>query len=176
MAVRFGNVLGSNGSLVQILKRQILKGGPVTITHKDITRFFMTIPEAVGLVLVAAQQAEGALCILDMGEPLSVDNLAREMISLYGLIPGTDIEIVYTGLRPGEKMYEELFTKNESNKPSTHPRIFIAKADKVTIDVEKMLSVAENIIESKDDSKIESFLKEFVEGYTPDETLKKLRK
>ena len=109
MAVRFGNVLGSNGSLIPILRRQIEAGGPVTITHREITRFFMTIPEAVGLVLIAAAQNEAAVCVLDMGNPVSVDALAREMISLSGLIPGKDIEIVYTGLRPGEKMTEELF-------------------------------------------------------------------
>ncbi len=164
MAVRFGNVLGSNGSLIQILQRQISAGGPVTITHPKITRYFMTIPEAVGLVLIASVQQEGSLCVLDMGKQLNIESLAREMISLSGLIPDQDIKVVYTGLRPGEKMYEELITPTESLKPSDHPRLRFASGEQ-RIDVQQMLSAAEEVVKTGDNTAARDFLCTWVPDY-----------
>ncbi len=164
MTVRFGNVLGSNGSLVQILERQISRGGPVTITHPKMKRFFMTIPEAVGLVLVAAVQNEGSLCVLEMGEQLVIERLAREMISLSGLVPDRDIRIVYTGLRPGEKMYEELFDEDERMKPSTHPKIRLA-GQLATVDVPAMLGELEAAVAADSPEPITAFLRRWVPGY-----------
>lgn len=167
MAVRFGNVLGSNGSLVPILQRQIAKGGPVTVTHPRITRYFMTISEAVGLVLVAAVQNEGTMCVLDMGEPLSVDQLARQMISLAGLIPEKDIKIVYTGLRAGEKMYEELFTRSERLTESSHPKIRIAHCAEEGVNVKDMLADLEKTVAVQDAKAVREFLLRYVPGYRP---------
>ena len=125
-AVRFGNVLGSNGSVLPLFKKQILAGGPVTVTHKDIQRYFMTIPEAVSLVLQATVYANnGEVFVLDMGKPIRIDDLARKMIQLYGKRPDTDIPIVYTGLRPGEKLYEELLLQEEGLDTTPNSLIFI---------------------------------------------------
>ena len=112
-AVRFGNVLGSSGSVVPIFKSQIAAGGPVTVTHPDCRRFLMTIPEAVGLVVLAGLSRYGDLCILEMGEPMRILDLARLMITMAGLVPGQDVDIVFTGLRPGEKLDERLMTDEE---------------------------------------------------------------
>lgn len=167
MAVRFGNVLGSNGSLVKILERQIAAGGPVTITHPKITRYFMTIPEAVGLVLTASTLDEGTVSVLDMGEPLSVDRIARQMISLAGLIPDKDVKIVYTGLRPGEKMYEELFTNTEGLTLSSHPKIRIAHCSGDNIDIPAMIAELNRVALANDDAAVQEFLKRHVPGYAP---------
>jgi len=126
-AVRFGNVLGSNGSVIPIFKKQIARGGPVTVTDKDITRFFMTIPEAAQLVLEAGAFAKGGeIYILDMGEPVKIYQLAKDMIKLSGLEPEKDIEIRFTGLRPGEKLYEEVLMSEEGLRKTAHNKIFIA--------------------------------------------------
>lgn len=130
-AVRFGNVLGSNGSVIPTFKRQIAEGGPITVTHKDITRYFMTIPEAVSLVLTAGTIAKGGeVFILDMGRPIRIYDLACDLVRLSGLEPGKDIEIKVTGLRPGEKLYEELVQENEAVDTTSHEKIFVAKGAK----------------------------------------------
>ncbi|MEN8207563.1 MAG: nucleoside-diphosphate sugar epimerase/dehydratase, partial [Pseudomonadota bacterium] len=127
ITVRFGNVLGSNGSVLPVFKSQIEAGGPVTVTHPEMTRYFMTIPEACQLILQAEAMGTGSeIYVLDMGEPVSITYLAEQMIRLSGNEPGRDIEIVYTGLRPGEKLYEELFHEKEPLKGTGHEKIFLA--------------------------------------------------
>ncbi|SDG70846.1 nucleoside-diphosphate sugar epimerase/dehydratase [Marvinbryantia formatexigens] len=144
VAVRFGNVLGSNGSVIPLFKKQIEAGGPVTVTHPDIIRYFMTIPEAVSLVLQAGTYAWGGeIFVLDMGEPVKIDTLARNLIKLSGYKPDEDIKIVYTGLRPGEKLFEEKLMAEEGLKKTDNDLIHIGKP--VPFDVEKFLRQLEEL-------------------------------
>lgn len=150
ITTRFGNVLGSNGSVIPRFKAQILHGGPVTVTHPEITRYFMTIPEASRLVLEAAIMGKGGeIFLFDMGESVKIRSLAERMIKLSGFEPGKDIEIKYTGLRPGEKLREELLTRKENTLPTYHEKIFIAKQEEVdSQELEKCISELAEILSS----------------------------
>lgn len=169
VSVRFGNVLGSNGSVIPLFKRQIEKGGPVTVTHKDITRFFMTIPEAAQLVIQASCYAQGGeIFVLDMGEPVKIYNLAENIIRLSGYEPGVDMEIKVTGLRPGEKLYEELLMSEEGLGKTTHSKIFIGKQLDIDMDsLNTKLALLKNALETNDADNIVSALKEAVPTYQP---------
>jgi FlaA1/EpsC-like NDP-sugar epimerase len=130
MIVRFGNVVGSIGSVVPLFKKQIKRGGPVTVTHPEVTRFFMTIPEACQLILQAGAMGEGGeIFLLDMGTPIKIDDMARDLIRLSGLEPVVDIQIEYIGLRPGEKLFEELITEGENIVPTRHEKIMVLKGN-----------------------------------------------
>lgn len=168
VAVRFGNVLGSKGSVIPLFKKQIAEGGPVTVTHADMVRYFMTIPEAVQLVIQAGSMAKGGeIFILDMGEPVKIMDLANSLIELSGFQPGQDIEIKVTGIRPGEKLYEELLTSEEGVTATTHKRIFVAKRGAVNSDLieERIISriVSGTLPQNEVDTllMIQEFLPEF---------------
>ncbi|OPY68131.1 MAG: UDP-N-acetyl-alpha-D-glucosamine C6 dehydratase [Syntrophorhabdus sp. PtaU1.Bin050] len=170
MAVRFGNVVGSRGSVIPIFKNQILKGGPVTVTHKDMTRYFMSIPEAVALVLQAGALGQGGeVFMLDMGEPVRILEVAREMIRLSGLEPDKDIPIVFAGVRQGEKLHEELLTPLETTERTTHPKIFRAKNEIVKNDIITQIQAFQGLLANPEKERIVALLKEMIPAYTPSE-------
>ena len=172
VAVRFGNVLGSNGSVIPRFKKQIAEGGPVTVTHPDITRYFMTIPEAVQLVIQAGAMGKGGeIFLLEMGSPVKITSLAENLIRLSGMKPDQDIKIVYTGLRPGEKLFEELLTEGEGVKETYHEKIKVldsGKMDALFIDsyIEKLVTVCRK----GSAIQIKTMLKELVPEYSPART------
>ena len=169
VAVRFGNVLGSNGSVIPLFKKQIAEGGPVTVTDKRIIRYFMTIPEAVSLVLQASYFAHGGeIFVLDMGEPVKIDDLARNLIRLSGFVPDDDIKIVYTGLRPGEKLYEELLMDEEGMQETENELIFIGKPIEMDDeDFKHKLELLDKESRAESD-KIKEIVAEIVPTYHPD--------
>ncbi len=180
ITTRFGNVLGSNGSVINRFKEQIEKGGPVTVTHPNITRFFMTIPEACQLVLEAGSMGKGGeIFVFDMGKPIPIVDLAKKMIRLYGLIPGIDIEIKYSGLRPGEKLYEELLTDSENTLPTYHEKIMIAKVRHAGTDsIQQEFEVLAKLAKQKQGSmelvaKMKELVPEFVSNNSVFESLDK---
>ena len=170
VAVRFGNVLGSNGSVIPLFKKQIAAGGPVTVTHPDIIRYFMTIPEAVSLVIQAGAYAKGGeIFILDMGDPVKIDDLAKNLIRLSGYTLGVDMEIKYTGLRPGEKLYEELLMAEEGLQDTENKLIHIGNPIEFEKkDFEKKLEILKETAYDEDAAAIKALVKEFVPTYKPD--------
>ena len=171
VAVRFGNVLGSNGSVIPIFKKQIEKGGPVTVTHPDIIRYFMTIPEAVSLVMLAGTYARGGeIFVLDMGSPVKIDTLARNLIRLSGLKPDVDIQIEYTGLRPGEKLYEEKLMAEEGLQKTDNDLIHIGNP--IAFDEDAFLAKLEKLMEAayaNREGDIRGLVKEIVPTYHPED-------
>ncbi len=173
MAVRFGNVVGSVGSVVPLFKKQIEEGGPVTVTHPEVTRYFMTIREAAQLILQAGAMGQGGeIFILDMGTPVRIVDMARDLIRLSGFEPDVDIRIEFIGLRPGEKLYEELITADENAQPTQHPKILMLKGsgcdlDLLTGKVQELSALAV----AQDADLIRSKLREIVPDYAPGETV-----
>jgi FlaA1/EpsC-like NDP-sugar epimerase len=170
ITVRFGNVLGSNGSVVPRFQEQILRGGPVTVTHPQIERFFMLIPEAVNLVLEAARRGEGGeVFVLDMGDPIKIVDLAHNMIRLAGFVPNEDIMITFSGLRPGEKLFEELFDKEERVESTSHPKLRKAVFGSVWAghEVEEAISAVLKAVRSRDDAKLKDALQQVIPSYRP---------
>jgi FlaA1/EpsC-like NDP-sugar epimerase len=170
IAVRFGNVLGSSGSVIPIFKSQIAAGGPVKVTHPEITRYFMTIPEAVGLVLQSGTQGcGGEIFVLDMGKPVKILDLAKQLIELSGFRPFIDIDIQFTGLRPGEKMYEELSYQAESHTKTEHPKIMRFTALPIPVDQvrKRIQSLKAELHQSAETQRLKYLLKRAVPEYQP---------
>jgi FlaA1/EpsC-like NDP-sugar epimerase len=169
IAVRFGNVLGSSGSVIPTFNKQIAAGGPVKVTHPDVTRYFMTIPEAVGLVLQSAAQGSGGeIFVLDMGKPIKIVDLARQLIELNGLKPDEDIQIEFTGLRPGEKLFEELSHKIENVTPTNHPKIMRFVTTPLPLsEVRKLLEELNRELHHAEPNQIKLLLKKAVPEYQP---------
>ena len=169
-AVRFGNVLGSHGSVIPLMEAQIRKGGPVTVTHPDIVRYFMTIPEAAQLVLQAGALAQsGSIYVLDMGQPVKIMDLAQKLIRAYGYEPDVDMPIKIIGLRPGEKLYEELLMDSERDKmtKTAHKKIFVANVDRVDdAQFERMMKTLEEVVDKNDERAVEA-IAEVVPTYHP---------
>jgi FlaA1/EpsC-like NDP-sugar epimerase len=167
--VRFGNVLGSNGSVIPKFREQIAKGGPITVTHPEITRYFMSIPEAAQLVMQAGYMGQGGeIFVLDMGEPVKIVDLAKDLIRLSGLSE-EDIKIEFTGLRPGEKLYEELLADNELTLTTPHPKLRIAQARRVTdAELQTMITwISEDI--GVTDEVVRERMRQWVPEYTPEQ-------
>jgi FlaA1/EpsC-like NDP-sugar epimerase len=167
IATRFGNVLGSSGSVIPLFKKQIERGGPVTVTHPEITRYFMTIPEACELVLEAATMGEGGeVFVFDMGESVKIVNLAKKMITLSGLRVDRDIEIKYTGLRPGEKLYEELLNTDENTLPTHHPKILVAKVNSPSYAfMESQMQEMSQLLSAGDTNNLVAKIKDIIPEY-----------
>jgi len=169
VTVRFGNVIGSAGSVIPLFKRQIKEGGPVTVTHPEIIRYFMLIPEACQLILQAGAMGKGGeIFILEMGDPINIDHMARDLIKFSGFEPDVDIKIEYTGLRPGEKLYEELMTDQEGVVPTDHHKIRVLTGTKV--DLQQLNGGIERLrkeAEKRDIETIRQQFKKIVPEYNP---------
>ena len=166
--VRFGNVLGSTGSVIPKFREQISRGGPITVTHPDITRYFMSIPEAAQLVLQAGLMGKGGeIFVLDMGEPVKIVDLAKDLIRLSGMAED-EIRIEFTGLRPGEKLYEELLADNEHTLPTPHPKLRIAQAREVNAAWVEDLLAWVDARATQNDAEVKHALAQWVPEYTPD--------
>jgi FlaA1/EpsC-like NDP-sugar epimerase len=167
VSVRFGNVLGSNGSVIPLFQSQIAAGGPVTVTHPDMRRYFMTIREAVQLVLLASTMGKGSeIFVLDMGEPVKIVDLARQMIRLAGLRPDEDIQIRFVGIRPGEKLFEELIKDSENIVPTTHQKIRIFQGPQVSADmIQSWLAKLESQLALRDEEGVLAHLRVLVPEY-----------
>jgi FlaA1/EpsC-like NDP-sugar epimerase len=174
--VRFGNVLGSNGSVLPIFQQQIARGGPVTITHPNAKRYFMTIPEAAQLVLQASVIGRGGeIFVLDMGEPMKITELALNLIRLSGLEPDREIRIIFTGLRPGEKLFEELSLEQEGIKPTTHDKIRVFDGGEVRFEqIQTWLDALSATLEAKNVHQLIQTLLMMVPEYSPSEEIRSL--
>jgi FlaA1/EpsC-like NDP-sugar epimerase len=170
---RFGNVLGSNGSVVPLFQNQIQSGGPVTITHPEMQRYFMTIPEAAQLVVEAGLMGQGGeVFIFDMGEPVKIYDLAMNMIRLAGMVPGVDIPITFTGIRPGEKLYEDLFADQEQVKQTHHKKIMIGKVKKYSLEeIRSLVDELSGFDTVPDREVVKSIIRRVVPEYRPAEKL-----